>query len=530
MIAGRRENVWRQIEACLCGFLASFLLIVVMIGCGGTQSTSTAVTPPPPPAASPGPSVSPAPTFAPDEFTIVALPDTQYYSRDFPDIFRAQTQWIADHAQEQRIKLVLGLGDIVDDGADPVQWQNAESAASLLPAGLPYMMAIGNHDYALAKPAGRTTAAQGFNAHFGPARYAGTSWYRDSFPAGSNENFYGVVDINGRSYLILVLEFAPRDTSLAWADGILKANQDKEAIIVTHAFTFTDNTRMSRCDANSASSFGVGQDNDGDDVWWKLVRKYANVRMVLSGHVNTGDGTGHRIDMGAGGNLVNQMLSDYQSNPMGGGGFLRLIRISPSQNRVSVSTYSPYSNSFMTDDHNQFTVPYVANGTMTLGTVSGKVKNITGCAPVAGVTVAFNGGSAVTDANGIFSMPASAASSMPITAMLDGWASNARSATVTSNSSTQPSPTKIFVSTAGRLTGYVLNAAGSPIPGATLTLTGGSLRFSLTLQSDSTGFYDSGPIAIGKYSIAISANGHANTAASTSVAAGAATTFDPILP
>src|SRR6185312_434802 len=269
VISGQRESVWRQIEACLCGFLAAFALIVIMIGCGGTQTTSTAVASPSPLPSPPGPSASPAPTFAPDEFTIVALPDTQYYSRDFPDIFRAQTQWIADHVQDQRIKLVLGLGDIVDDGADPVQWGNAESAASIIPSGLPYMMAIGNHDYASAKPAGRTTAAQGFNAHFGPARYAGTSWYRGSFPAGSNENFYGVVSINGRSYLILVLEFAPRDTSLAWAVGILKANQDKEAIIVTHEFTFTDNTRMSRCDANSAASFGVGQDNDGDDVWYK---------------------------------------------------------------------------------------------------------------------------------------------------------------------------------------------------------------------------------------------------------------------
>lgn len=455
-----------------------------------------------------------------DEFTLIALPDTQYYNRDFPDIFHAQTQWIADHVQDQRIKMVLGLGDIVDDGADSAQWRNADSAVRLLDGAVPYMMAIGNHDYASAKPAARTSGAQGFNSFFGPARYSSASWYRGSFPAGSNENFYGVVNINGRDYLILVLEFAPRDSALAWADGILKANQDKEAIIVTHAFTFTDNMRMSRCDINSAASFGVGQDNDGEDVWWKLVKKYANVRMVLSGHVNTGDGTGHRIDLGDQGNLVNQMLSDYQSESLGGGGFLRLVRISPSLNRVSVLSYSPYSNSFKTDAHNQFTVPYLATSGTVTGIISGKVKNIADCKPVAGVRVAINGGSAVSDANGLFSIPAPAISTQAISATLSGWASNSRSATATADPTLEPSPAKIFVAQAGRVTGFVLTASGLPAAGAAVTFSGGGLRLATTVIADSSGAYDSGPLAIGTYTVAASNAGHSSAQSSLAVRTG----------
>lgn len=461
-----------------------------------------------------------------DEFTIIALPDTQYYSRDFPDIFRAQTQWIADHVQDQRIKMVLGLGDIVDDGADPVQWQNADLAVRLLDGTVPYMMAIGNHDYASAKPAARTSGAQGFNWFFGPARYASTGWYKGSFPAGSNENFYGVLNINGRDYLILVLEFSPRDSSLAWADGILKANQDKEAIIVTHAFTFTDNTRMSRCDANSAASFGVGQDNDGEDVWWKLVRKYANVRMVLSGHVNTGDGTGHRIDLGDQGNLVNQMLSDYQSEALGGGGFLRLIRIAPSLNRVSVFTYSPYSNSFKADDHNQFIVPYLATGGTVMGTISGKVQNIVDCQPVAGVSVATNGGSAISDANGLFSIPAPAVSTLPISATLSGWVSNSRSATATADPVSEPSPSKIFVAEAGQVTGIVRTASGLPVRGATVLVTGGDLRVITTVTTDGSGAYESGPLAIGTYTASVLAAGHSSVASTLAVKTGTSVTLN----
>src|SRR5262249_9878351 len=237
--------------------------------------------------------------------------------------------------------------------------------------------------------------------------------------------FYGVISVNGRSYMIIVLEFAPRDAALAWADAILKANPDKEAILVTHMFTYMDNTRISQCDPNSAASFGVGQDNNGEDMWWKLVRKYPTIHLVLSGHVVQGDGTGRRMDLGVSGNLVNQILSDYQSYPLGGEGFLRLVRISPSLNRVSVSTYSPYLDPSLTDDHNQFVVPYrnpgVANAA---GTISGKVKSAIDCSPAAGVTVAYSAGSAVTDSNGNFSMPASARKSLAITAGKTGWLSH----------------------------------------------------------------------------------------------------------
>jgi predicted MPP superfamily phosphohydrolase len=458
---------------------------------------------------------APSPTPA-DEFTIVALPDTQFYSSLNPQIFAAQTQWIADHVQDQNIQLVVGLGDIVDAGGVQAQWQNADAAVRLLSGKVPYMMAIGNHDYDQNNPTGRTASTLNFNSFFGPARYAGASWYKSSFPAGSNENFYGVVTVNGRNYLIVVLEFAPRDSALAWADGILKANQDKDAIIVTHMFTYSDNTRISGCDLNSAASFGVGQDNNGEDMWWKLVRKYPNIHLVLSGHVVQGDGTGRRMDLGLNGNLVNQFLSDYQSDPLGGGGFLRIIRISPSLNRVSVTSYSPYLDSLLTDDHNQFMVPYHNPGVSTApGTLSGKAKSAIDCSPAAGVTVAYSGGSAVTDANGNFTIPATARKSLTLAAGKPGWLSDARTGTSTLDAVAEPSPTKIFISTAGQISGHVLNSGGAPVSGATLTFTGGKLRLSKTITADGAGAYSSNWISVGSYTITVSAPGFAgvNTAA-----------------
>ncbi|HEY2116614.1 MAG TPA: carboxypeptidase regulatory-like domain-containing protein [Candidatus Angelobacter sp.] len=462
-----------------------------------------------------------------DEFTIVALPDTQFYSSLNPQIFAAQTQWIANHVQDQNIQLVVGLGDIVDGGGNQTQWQNADAAVRLLSGKVPYMMAIGNHDYDQNNPAGRTASTKNFNAFFGPARYAGAAWYKGSFPAGSNENFYGVVKVNGRNYLIIVLEFAARDSALAWADGILKANQDKDAIIVTHMFTYADNTRISGCDLNSAGSFGVGQDNNGEDMWWKLVRKYPNIHLVLSGHVVQGDGTGRRMDLGLNGNLVNQILSDYQSDPLGGGGYLRIMRISPSLNRVSVTSYSPYLDSFKTDDHNQFTVPYHNPGVSTApGTLSGKAKSAIDCSPAAGVTVAYSGGSAVTDANGNFTIPAGARKSLAITAGKLGWLSDARTGTSTLNAVAEPSPAKIFISTAGQIAGHVLNSGGVPVAGATLAFTGGKLRLSKTVTADGSGAFNSSWISIGSYTVTVSAPGFAGMSTTATVNTGLVTSMD----
>jgi hypothetical protein len=329
----------------------------------------------------------------------------------------------------------------------------------------------------------------------------------------------------------MVLEFAPRDTSLSWADGVIKANPDKDVIIVTHMFTYADNTRISQCDPNSAGSFGVGQDNNGEDVWWKLVRKYPNIHLVLSGHVVQGDGTGRRVDLGLNGNLVNQILSDYQSYPSGGNGYLRVIKISPSLNRVSVSTYSPYLDASLTDDHNQFTVPYRNPGISTApGTLSGKVKSALDCSPAAGVTVAYSGGSAVTDANGNFSIPANARKSLAITAGKSGWLSDARTGTSTLNAVAEPSPTKIFVSTAGRISGKVLSTGGVPVIGASVTITGGKLRLSKTITTDGTGSYTSSWISIGPYTVTASAPGFSTASAAATVNTGLTTTLNLTLP
>jgi hypothetical protein len=74
---------------------------------------------------------------------------------------------------------------------------------------------------------------------------------------------------------------------------------------------------------------------------------------VFSGHVLR-NGTGKRIDAGVNGNLVYQMLANYQMNTNGGDGFLRIVKCFPESGNVTVESYSPYTDQYKTPDDQQF--------------------------------------------------------------------------------------------------------------------------------------------------------------------------------
>lgn len=62
------------------------------------------------------------------------------------------------------------------------------------------------------------------------------------------------------------------------------------------------------------------------------------------------------------GRTVLTLLSDFQSLPEGGGGYLRLLRFSPRQNLVRVQTYSPWLDRYDTDAGSQFEFGYRMDG------------------------------------------------------------------------------------------------------------------------------------------------------------------------
>jgi hypothetical protein len=357
------------------------------------------------------------------DFTIIVLPDTQNEAQYYPNVMASQTQWIVANQSALNIQAVLGVGDIVNDGASDAQQQNADAAIKLLDnAGIPYLMAIGNHDYDGALMSGLGRSVTGFNNWWGPNRYAGKSYYQGNYPSGSNENFYSVLNIGGTNYLFLMLEFVPRNAALDWAESVLNANPDKSVILVTHSYMYVDGTRADRCDTND-----MNNDNDGDEMWARL-RKHANLMMTLNGHLTNGFAS-RRADMGDNGNLVNEVFANYQDLANGGDGWLRVMTFHPSMNTITIRTYSPFLNAYKTDSSNQFTLNMQRVITNTgAGTMSGKVRDTVTCQPLAGATVSTQGASTITDSNGRYTLSLPVGSNT-LTASVSGY----NSATATDN-------------------------------------------------------------------------------------------------
>ena len=337
------------------------------------------------------------------DFTVVVLPDTQFYSQNYPQIFDSQTQWVANNSAARNIQLVIGVGDIVNVGTSATQWTNASRSAAILDqAHVPYAFAIGNHDYDTLPPTSR--AATTFNQYFGPSRYVNATYYGSTnFPAGSNENFYETFTWGGQSYLILVLEFVPRNSALAWAKSVLDANTDKEVVVVTHSYLYSDNTTVDECDTADMVT-----DNNGAMQWSKLISQYPNISVVVSGHI-TNQFNARRSDVGAAGNFIHQIFANWQTWANGGNGYLRIMQFSPSNNTIDVKTYSPYTGLNLTDSGNQFTLKWHNDGAAGSGvaTVTGRVRTASygnGCSAISGASINVGGIATTTDNTGRYSL------------------------------------------------------------------------------------------------------------------------------
>lgn len=296
-------------------------------------------------------------------FTLAILPDTQHYAESYPHIFTAQTQWIVDNREERNIVFALHEGDITNGNTEP-QWQNAAESMRVLDGGVPYAIVMGNHDMG---PGGACEVRDSplFSQHFPVSRYDSLPTFGGTFEPDRLENAYHRFEASGTGWLIVALEYMPRDRVLEWANDVIASHADRHVVVLTHSHVYTDAClHGSRPEHDSKpESLGIVSDpegaNDGQDTWTKMLRRHAKVRFVFNGHFL---GSAHTVGAGNEGNAVYQMLSNYQHMEEGGSGYLRLIRCDPAGRSVSVKTYSPYLDSFLKDPANEFTIEEVDFG------------------------------------------------------------------------------------------------------------------------------------------------------------------------
>lgn len=300
----------------------------------------------------------------PGATTLAVLPDTQYYARCQNRHLQAQSEWIEHERKARNIKAVLTLGDLTDSNTD-AEWQFFKQALAPLDPSLPIVLTPGNHDYGEGGTANRRQTL--FAKYFEPAFARAAGALVETLDATTLENAFYSIDLGRAKLGVLSLEWSPRDKTVAWANDVLRRHPKHRAIVVTHAYLYSDDSRYDfaergkdqawnpRTYRTNSGDEAVQGAFDGEMLWQQLVKKHAGIFLVLSGHV-LNDGTGQLTSQGDRGNTVHQILSNYQMLDEGGLGYLRLLELLPDGRGLHVKTYSPSLGLFATAADQDFSL------------------------------------------------------------------------------------------------------------------------------------------------------------------------------
>jgi hypothetical protein len=295
--------------------------------------------------------LDPAPS---ETATLVLLPDTQYYTACRYPHLKNQANFIAQERERRHLIGAISLGDITDHNSDG-QWTFARESLSVIPPEFPLLLTTGNHDTG---SNGTTEDRESLLS-----KYFTESWARQSgalkelMTSGSIENAFYSLDAGQYQLGVLVLEWAPRRKTVEWANQVVTRYKNHRVIVATHAYLYDDGTRYDYATRgktqrwnpleylSAKTTLAAEESFDGEMLWNSFVRRHGNIFLVVSGHV-LNQGTARLTSRGDAGNVVHQLLADYQMLDEGGLGYLQLLEFYPDGKTLHMKTYSPSLGQF----------------------------------------------------------------------------------------------------------------------------------------------------------------------------------------
>jgi hypothetical protein len=292
------------------------------------------------------------------DFEFMVLPDLQYQTLTGTppgpiadsNLVGNTFNWITANKVSTNLQAVIQVGDLTDDG-NSSQFQRVDSNFDKLDNNnIRYIYVPGNHDYAGGVPTNLRTLTE-YDTWMGPSRYIGKPYYGGNY-LGSNANYYITFEVGRKKFLIIGLEFIPRDVTVAWAQGILDANTDRETIVVTHGL-ITQWGQKAQDSSIATGAYGL-TGNNGTELWNTFIRKNKQIIMTINGHyvgccggsnvlnnTNLGEWMENRLTQtGDNGNIIHMLGYNHQSDSLGGAGRIMRLKFKPSLGRIDVSFFN----------------------------------------------------------------------------------------------------------------------------------------------------------------------------------------------
>jgi hypothetical protein len=170
-------------------------------------------------------------------------------------------------------------------------------------------------------------------------------------------------------FLSLHLECDTPVRELAWAQGILDENRDRPVLVTTHRYLqdaedYTSGVPLVPSGRYPPIWYSVEGTYTPDGIqsneffdWF--IRKNPSIFMVNCGHFHE---EYRQVSTNVAGLPVHEVLADFQDDPNGGDGWMRIMRFDVATNTIDVDTYSPTLAAIRTADESDFTlaVPFDA--------------------------------------------------------------------------------------------------------------------------------------------------------------------------
>jgi calcineurin-like phosphoesterase family protein len=307
-----------------------------------------------------------------DAFSIFWITDTQFLSESNPALYRTMTKWIASNWASYNGKLVIHTGDIVEHGSEQQEWNNAESAMSILTeAGIPYCWCAGNHDDLVVGDASSGWMGRQWTSAFNPATMGPkmnalkyTSWVADYHDAMNTAVTFTAAGLN---FLVVNVEWNGDSTTIRWLSDILSNPKysNYHAIVAPHAY-------IDAWGLTNDPRWGITLGDFVTGFTSVIDQHTSNVFLTLNGHFGTDQGyntpnpTNFRNMLmfdrqdcrDAPDSMVGRGVEDSTSvTPDGdkvGGATVTILTFDKTQNKVFAKTYDVYTGLWRRDANEEY--------------------------------------------------------------------------------------------------------------------------------------------------------------------------------
>lgn len=209
--------------------------------------------------------------------------DIQYLTNSVYDyVFRNSLEWIQKAKEKIDITCVLHTGDITQSDDVLSEWPFFDREVRDLAKKIPFISAIGDHDYmwddALILDRNKTH----FSKHVDFLSV--TSRIEAAFEEKRMENVVIRNEIHGERYDFLLLEFGPRKEVVEWANKWVSSHPEVKFILINHEYLEKGGGRRVK-GLKCVSRLRNTTYTTPDELWERLIKCNDNIVCVLCGHV-----------------------------------------------------------------------------------------------------------------------------------------------------------------------------------------------------------------------------------------------------